>query len=181
MIRIVKLIPMIIVTVATLANKMSAQVPPRFSTILFDDLRGTVPPGWNRDFAGNGELRLAPTDDSGFSLDLSALKVAPRFIGDTSLRPLTFLRSLSDLRENKAVFRELAVDRAIAAYDYSTSESGRFYRHRAYVLAIAVGGDSLYVVTATASQPTSAQAGPFVRQHIASADSLLFSLLHVAK
>jgi hypothetical protein len=147
-----------------------------FSTITFEGLEGRIPAGWTREFTGDGGLRMSPRDGTAFQLDIAVLRVAPRHPGDSTVRPMVFLRSLDLLKRQRAVFRELPGTRAIAAYDYGTSDTKSYFRHRAYELAAAGRGETLYVVTATASQRTELAGGLFMKQYIADADSIVLGL-----
>ena len=89
-----------------------------FSTIKFDGLEGRIPAGWTREVTGNGGLRMSPRDGTLFQLDIAVLRVAARYPGDSTVRPMVFLRSLHLLKGQRAVFQELPGARAIAAYDY---------------------------------------------------------------
>lgn len=167
----------IIAILLVAAAPLKAQRVEPFSTIRFDGLEGHIPPGWTRGFTGDGGLRMSPVDGTGFQLDIAVLKVAPGQPGDSTLRPMVFLRSLRSLRNHRPVFRELPGTRAVAAYEYyGRSDTKAYYRNRTYQLAAAGPGDTLYVVTATASQPTGLAEGAFVKRYIADADSIVLGL-----
>ncbi len=120
---------------------------------------------------------MGPGDSTGFQLEIAVLKIGPRFLGDSSLQPMTFLQSLDLLKDKRAVFRRLSVNRAVATYEYGEENTAGFSRYKAYQFAALRSDDTLFIVTATASQRTAVRGGPFHRENIANADSVVLGLI----
>lgn len=163
-------------TVATISaqSMRTGPIPDRFTSFTFDAVTGKVPIGWDRGWASSGDLRMTPRGSKSAWLDLALLKVAT----DSSKLFRTaagFLRMLlSD--EPSMRFQDESPDRAYGWRQYVTGPAGKSQVNRTWHLALRVGRDSMYVLTATASSSFPTTAPAFDPQFIADAERTVLSL-----
>jgi hypothetical protein len=150
--------------------------------LVFDVVETSAPTGWLHGNDCDGEATVRPVDSEGFSLNLAMDKLPPRRKQEAWLpAPTPFLRNLVEsllqrdttIQAESLMVRALDRNRAIASYDYLTRKSGRLFRHRTWHLALVGRADTLFLITATASEVIPAETVPFTTRYLAAAEGML--------
>jgi hypothetical protein len=148
-------------------------------TYTFDAAAGDVPTGWERGYAPNGDLRMRPAGQKSAWLDLALDKVPP----DSTKPPLIASKFVENLRSgvpSNALSKKIEVespDRAYVEFDYPKEEQGATLMNRSWYLLLGGGQDTLYVLTATASEYRPSGHHDFDSRFIADAERAVLSLV----
>jgi hypothetical protein len=104
-------------------------------------------------------------------------KLPPRWPGDVPPEPVEFLSSLDVFKGQQPTFRKLPRHRGLASYDYNVKNDQGHARCRAYYLIVHAMADTMYFITATASEPVRKPGAPFTKTHIQAADNAVLSIM----
>lgn len=150
-------------------------VPERFSTFTFNGARGSVPQGWERGWAPDGDLRMRPAGLRTFWLDIAVTKVSGVSRGaSTQISAASFLRNMH--LTSDAACRAITDDKAVAVADEQSTDKGWPVRSRTWYVMLFARADSAYFVVATATQEFQERGQNFDHTVIAEAEYAVLNI-----